>query len=360
MFAGMNDTARDFLTRLLETPSPSGFEAPGQRVWADYVRPIADTFESDSYGNAFAALNSPGAPKILIAGHADELGFMVGYINDDGFIYFKGIGGVDPALIRGQRVIVHGRGGPVQGVTGQLAIHLQKADDRKKVPDIEDMVIDIGARSRKEAEEVVGVGDAVTYAAGVHPLLGDRIAARGCDNRIGTWAAAEALRRIAARREDLQAGVVAASTIQEENGLYGATMAAYRVRPDVAIVIDVTHSTDTPQASKPKHGDIRLGKGPVLSVGSSNHPVVNQRLLAVAQKAGIPLQTEINPRRTGTDADAIFLQRGGIPTISIGLPNRYMHSPVEVIQLSDLDAIAELLAAFALDVKSGEMFRVEI
>jgi putative aminopeptidase FrvX len=356
----MNDPARAFLTRLLETPSPSGFEAAGQRVWADYVRPHADAFESDSYGNALATLNPAGSPKILISGHADELGFMVGYINDDGFLYFKGIGGVDPALIRGQRVIVHGRGGDVQGVTGQLAVHLQTADDRKKVPEIHEMVIDIGARSRKAAEEVVAVGDAVTYAAGVHTLLEDRIAARGCDNRIGTWAAAEALRRIAARRGELQACVVAASTIQEENGLYGATMAAYRVKPDVAIVIDVTHATDTPQATKSKHGDIRLGRGPVLSVGSSNHPVVNQRLRAVAEKAGIPLQTEINPRQTGTDADAIFLQRGGIPTVSIGLPNRYMHSPVEVIELADLDAIAELLAAFALDVKSGEAFRVEI
>jgi putative aminopeptidase FrvX len=356
----MIDSARAFLSRLLETPSPSGFEAAGQRVWADYVRPVSDEFESDSYGNALATLNPAGSPKILLTGHADELGFMIGYINDEGFIYFKGIGGVDPSLIRGQRVVIHGRGGPVHGVTGQLAIHLQAADDRKKVPEIHDMVIDIGARTRKEAESVVAVGDAITYAASTHPLLGDRIAARGCDNRIGTWAAAEALRRIAAQRSKLRACVVAASTIQEENGLYGATMAAYRVRPDVALVIDVTHATDTPQASRSKHGDIRLGGGPVLSIGSANHPVVNDRLRTVAKKAGIPLQFEINPRRTGTDADAIFLQRGGIPTASIGLPNRYMHSPVEVIQLSDLDALAELLAAFVLDIKGADLFRVKI
>ncbi len=356
----MTDPARDFLTRLLETPSPSGFEAAGQRVWAGHVRPVADTFESDSYGNAWATVNPAGSPKILLSGHADELGFMVGYINDDGFLYFKGIGGVDPALIRGQRVIVHGRGGPVAGVTGQLAIHLQPPDDRKKVPEIHDMTIDIGARSRAEAEAVVAVGDAITYSAGVLPLLGDRIAARGCDNRIGTWAAGEALRRVAARRDELQACVVAASMIQEENGLYGATMAAYRVRPDIALVVDVTHATDSPQASKPKHGDVRLGGGPVISIGSANHPVVNRRLRAVAEKAGIPVQTEINPRWTGTDADAIFLTRGGIPTTSIGLPNRYMHSPVEVIELADLDALADLLAAFVLDVKTGEEFRVEI
>lgn len=356
----ISDDARAFLFRLLETPSPSGFEAAGQRVWADYVRPFADAFESDSYGNALAILNPEGSPKILLSGHADELGFMIAYISDDGFLYFRGIGGVDPALIRGQRVIIHGHQGPIPGVTGQLAIHLQKPDDRKKVPDIEELVIDIGARSRAEAESVVAVGDPVTYAAGVQPLLGERIAARGCDNRIGTWAAAEALRRIATRRGELQACIVAASTIQEENGLYGATMAAYRVRPDAALVVDVTHATDTPQASKSKHGDVRLGGGPVLSIGSSNHPVINQRLRTVAGQAGITLQAEINPRYTGTDADAIFLTRGGIPTSTIGLPNRYMHSPVEVIELSDLDALAGLLTAFALDVKSGEEFRVAI
>jgi endoglucanase len=158
----------------------------------------------------------------------------------------------------------------------------------------------------------------------------------------------------------LKACVVAGSFIQEENGLYGATMAAYRVKPDAAIVMDVTHATDTPQASKAKHGDVRLGGGPVLSIGSANHPVINQRLRAVAAKAGIPLQAEINPRHTGTDADAIFLTRGGIPTSTVGLPNRYMHSPVEIIQLSDLDALAELLTAFVLDVQAGEEFRVTI
>jgi putative aminopeptidase FrvX len=165
---------------------------------------------------------------------------------------------------------------------------------------------------------------------------------------------------VAARRSELQACLIAASTIQEENGLYGATMTAYRVKPDVAIVVDVTHATDTPQASKAKHGDVRLGGGPTISIGSANHPVVNERLRRVAEQAGIPLQVEINPRRTGTDADAIFVTRGGIPTTSVGLPNRYMHSPVEIIELSDLDQIADLLAAFALDVKPGDTFGVEI
>jgi len=349
-----------FLKKLLETPSPSGFETRNQGVWADYVGGFADKVQSDAYGNAFATLKGKGGPTVLISGHVDELGFMVNYITDEGFIYFTGIGGVDRSLVRGQRVTVHGAGGPVPGVTGLLAIHLQEPDDRKKVPELHDMFIDIGARTRAEAEKLVSVGDPITYSADVLELSNGRIAARGCDNRIGVWAAAEALRLIAATKKPIAATTLAVSTIQEENGLFGATMVGYSLRPDVALVVDVTHGTDIPACAKTKFGDVRLGRGPVISVGSSNHPVVVERLRAVAKKAGIPIQLEANPRRTGTDADAIFLQRGGIPTVSLGLPNRYMHSPVEVIELSDLQALAELLAAFTASVKPGESFAVPV
>lgn len=356
----MREASLKFLQTLLETPSPSGFETKGQRVWLDYVSKFADEVETDSYGNCYAILNPKGATKVLLGGHGDELGFMVNYISEEGFVYFKGIGGVDNTLIRGQRVIIHGRKGPVAGVTGLLAIHLQEPDDRKKVPHIHEMYVDIGASSQKEAEAKIQVGDAITYSAGFLALNEKRIAARGCDNRIGTFAAAEGLRLAFENRKNLQACVVAVSTIQEENGLYGASMAGYRVKPDVALVVDVTHATDIPSCSKPKFGDVKLGKGPVLSFGSANHPVVNERLEKIAAKNKIAVQREINPRWTGTDADAIFLQHGGIPTTSIGLPNRYMHSPVEVIELSDLESIGSLLGAFALDLKSNEKFQVKI
>jgi len=356
----MRDESFDFLKKLLETPSPSGFETKGQRVWADYVGPVADKVRVDPYGNVYATLNLEAAPKILISGHADELGLMISYINDDGFLYFKGIGGVDRAMLRGQRVIIHGPHGPVPGVTGHLAIHMQEPDDRKKVPEFHEVFIDIGVKSRAEAAKLVRVGDPVTHDASVVRLAGDRIAARGCDNRIGTWAAAEALRLLGQKKDKLVASVVAVSTIQEENGLYGATMAGYRAQPNAALVVDVTHATDIPICSKPKHGDVKLGGGPVISLGSSNHPVLVERLRATAERAGIPLQYEANPRFTGTDADAIFLQHGGIPTVSIGLPNRYMHSSVEVIELGDLQAIAELLAAFCLEVKADDAFGVSI
>ncbi len=348
-----------FLENLINTPSPSGFETGAQRVWADYVKPCCREFSSDAYGNAFARLGDPSnKPHIALAGHIDELGFMVSHINDDGFLFVQGIGGIDRALFRGQRVRVHGRDGTLPGVTGSLAIHLQDPDDRKKVPELHEMYVDIGAGSKSEAEKFVRVGDAITYADGFERLANSRIAARGCDNRIGVWAAGEALRQLSAQPPAVC--VTAVSTVQEENGLYGATMAAYSLRPDVALVVDVTHGTDIPNCSKPKHGDVRLGKGPVISFGSSNHPLVVRRLLDVAAKGNIPVQAEANPRRTGTDADAFFLQRGGIPTASIGLPNRYMHSPVEVIDLDDLDALARLLAAFCRSVRPGESFHVEI
>jgi putative aminopeptidase FrvX len=360
MSSTINESSYVFLKELLETPSPSGFERGGQRVWSDFVAPHADAVESDPYGNVFATLNPEGSPRVLLAGHGDELGLMVTHINDEGFLFFKGIGGVDRGLLRGQRVVVAGRSGPVRGVVGHLAIHMQEPDDRKKTPEFHELFIDVGASGRDEAARLVRVGDPVTIEGGVWRLAGDRIAARGCDNRIGTWAAAEALRLLRGAGRACTAQVVAVSTVQEENGLYGATMVGYRLRPMVALVVDVTHATDIPACSKPKHGDIKMGSGPVISLGSSNHPVVCERLLAVAERKKIPCQVEANPRSTGTDADAIFLQRGGIPTVSLGLPNRYMHSPVEVIDLRDLEAMARLLAAFCESLERDEAFRVMI
>jgi len=356
----MRDGSFAFLKKLLETPGPSGFEARAQRVWTDYVKPYADEVESDAYGNVYATFNPEGSPKILISGHSDELGLMISYISDDGFLYFKGIGGVDRAMLRGRRVIVHGPAGPVPGVTGHLAIHMQEPDDRKKVPEFHEVFIDIGARSRSEAEKFVRIGDAVTKDVSVVKLANNRIAARACDNRIGTWSAAEALRLLATGENKSGACIVAVATIQEENGLYGATMSGYRVRPDIALVVDVTHATDIPICSKTKHGDVKLGQGPVISIGSSNHPLLVERFRTVSAEKKIPIQYEANPRHTGTDADAIFLQRGGIPTLSLGLPNRYMHSPVEVVDLGDLEAMAELIAAVCRDVQKDEGFAVKI
>lgn len=356
----MNDASLDFLRQLLDTPSPSGFETRGQRVWVDYVSRFADKVESDAYGNTFAFMNPAGGPKILVAGHGDELGLMISYIDSNGFLFFKGIGGVDRGLLRGQRVVVHGRKTASKGVIGHLAIHMQEPDDRKKVPEFHNLFIDIGVSTKEEAEALVRVGDPVTIDASPILLGNRRMAARACDNRIGTWAAAETLRLLSIETTDLHASLVAASTIQEENGLYGATMAAYRVKPDIALIVDVTHATDIPPCTATKHGSVKLGQGPVISLGSANHPVLCERLIDVAAREGIPVQLEANPRFTGTDADTVFLQRGGIPTVSIGLPNRYMHSPVEVIDLDDLEALPRLLAAFCREVTEDDKFSVVI
>src|SRR5450631_1635990 len=317
----MRSESLQFLTTLLNTPTPSSDEARGQSVWLDYVAPYADKVETDTYGNAMATLNPKGSPKIMVEGHADEIAFQIAYIDDDGFIYFSGVGGHDTALARGQRVHIHGRKGEVLGVIGALAIHMQ-GGKKQEVPELHELFIDIGAANRKEAEKRVAVGDLITYIVGWQQLHGDIYIARACDNRIGTFVAAEVLRLCAKSSKKLRASVVAASAIGEENGLYGAEMIGYSVKPDAALVVDVGQATDIPVTNKKRFGDVRLGKGPILSRGSVNHPVLVKRLEAVADKHDIAFQRGIDPRRSGTDADAIFLQRGGIATVAIGVPNR--------------------------------------
>lgn len=355
----MKDSSLSFLKALLNTVSVTGREHPAQRVWIDRVKPFADRVETDAYGNAFAWLNEKGSPRIMVTGHSDEIGFMVQHISDEGFLYFTGVGGVDPALVRGQRMHVQAKGGPVLGVTGSLAPHMQDREKGPEVPKIHDCFLDIGAKNKKEAESLVQVGDVITYVDGFEILRGDVAVARGCDNRIGIFAAAEVL-RLLSREKNLAPCVVAVSTVQEEIGLHGASMVGYSVRPDAALVADVGQATDIPIVSKNRFGDVRLGRGPVIGRGSANHPVLVERLETVAKKKKLPIQFSTDPRGTGTDADAIFLQRGGIPSVSLGLPNRYMHSPVEVIDLGDLEKLAELMAGFCLNVRRGETFKVKI
>src|SRR5271155_553639 len=257
----MRPESLEFLTKLLNTPTPSSEEHRGQRVWLDYVGPFADKVETDTYGNALAILNPEGSPKIMVEGHADEIAFQVSYIDDDGFIYFSGVGGHDPSLARGQRVHIHGRDGEVLGVIGALAIHMQ-GGKKQEYPELHELFIDIGAANRKEAEKRVAVGDLITYIVGWQKLNGEIYIARACDNRIGTFVAAEVLRLCSKAGKKLKAQVIAASAIGEENGLYGAEMIGYSVQPDAALVIDVAQATDLPITSKKKFGDARLGKGP--------------------------------------------------------------------------------------------------
>jgi putative aminopeptidase FrvX len=356
----MRDESLKFLKTLVNTPSPVGHEARGQRVWMDYAAQFADTTYSDSYGNCVAVLNQGGSPRLMLAGHADEIAMAVNYIDSDGFIYVRKMGGVDAAITKAQRVIIHTRNGPVKGVVGNVAPHLTKSDDNPKPPKIHDLFIDIGARNAKETGKLVQIGDPITLSDEFDMLRGDLAVARAFDNRIGTFAVAETLRLLGASKNKIKAEVCAVSNIQEEVGLLGARQIAYSLKPDVALVVDVTHATDYPTVSKTQHGNVKIGAGPAITHGGSNHPEVVSRIEQVAKTRKIPLQHEASSSTSGTDTDSIFWTRGGIPSALISLPDRYMHSPVEVVSLKDLEMIPELMAAFALSLKSREAFKVKI
>ena len=356
----MRDESVQFLERLVNTPSPSGHEARGQRVWLDYVKPYADETFSDAYGNTVAVLNKGGSPRLMVAAHADEISMTVNYINDQGFIYVRKVGGVDPAITKAQRVIIHSADGPVKGVVGNVAPHLAKMEGERKVPKMEDLFIDIGAKNRKEAQKLVRVGDPITLNCPFELLRGDLAIARAFDNRVGTFAVAETVRLLKEGKGKLNAEILAVSNIMEEVGLLGARQIAYTLKPDAALVVDVTHATDYPTVNQQQHGDVKIGHGPALTHGGCNHPEMVARLEKMAKEEKIDLQHEAMSNCSGTDTDVIFWTRGGIPSALISLPNRYMHSPVEVVSLKDLKQIPILMAAFARSLKKGEQFKVKI
>jgi putative aminopeptidase FrvX len=356
----MNKSSLEFLRTLVNTPSPTGHETRGQRVWLDYAKQFADETFSDAYGNCVAVLNKGGGPRIMLAAHADEIAMAVNYISDDGFIYVRRMGGIDAAITKAQRVVIHTKNGAVKGVVGNVAPHLTKQDGEPKLPKIHDLFIDIGVGSRKDAEAIVRIGDPITLADEFDILRGDLAVARAFDNRIGTFAVAETLRLLKESKVKLNCEVCAVSNVQEEVGLLGARQIAYSLHPDVALVVDVTHATDYPTVSKAQHGDIKVGKGPALTHGGCNHPEVVKRLEEVAARKKISLQHEAMSATSGTDTDVIFWTRGGIASALISLPNRYMHSPVEVVSLKDLEQIPQLMAAFVTSVKRGEKFKVKI
>ena len=356
----MRESSLNFLRTLVNTPSPVGHETRGQRVWLDYAKKFADETFSDAYGNCVAVLNKGGSPRIMLAGHADEIAMAVNYIDDNGYLYVRRMGGVDAAITKAQRVVIHTRKGPVKGVVGNVAPHLTRQEGDPKPPKIHDLFIDIGVGKRADAEKLVRIGDPITLVDEFDILRGDLAVARAFDNRIGTFAVAEALRLLTEAKSKLRAEVCAVSNVQEEVGLLGARQIAYSLKPDIALVVDVTHATDYPTVSKTQHGDTRIGAGPAITHGGCNHPDVVARIEAVAKAKKIPLQHEAMSSTSGTDTDVIFWTRGGIASALISLPNRYMHSPVEVVSLKDLELIPQLLAGFALSLKKGERFKVKI
>ena len=337
-----------FLASLLDAVGPSGFEVGAARLWREEAETFAADVKTDVSGNTLATVNPDGRPRVMLAGHIDEIGLQVTHVDDDGFLYVAGIGGWDPQVLVGQRVKILGPPGGVRGVVGRKAIHLQKAEERRKPSKISDLWVDVGIESRAEATALgLRVGDAMVVDAAMVSLAGDRIASRAIDNRIGAYVVLEALRLLADASP--MASAVAVATVQEEIGGGaggGARSSAFGLEPNVALVVDVTFSTDVPDIEKKELGEHRLGGGPVLSRGSAAHPVVFERLVEVAEAEGIPFTIQAAPRSTRTDADSIYLTRSGVPTGLVSVPNRYMHSPNEMVSLSDLESTARLLAAF--------------
>ena len=350
----MRKESLEFLKSLVNKPLPSGFERGAQEIWLKYAKNYADETMLDTYGNAIAILNPKGKPRFMIMGHCDAVGLIITYINDQGYIYFAQVGGIDPFTLIAQRVEIHDPRGTVMGVIGRKAIHMIPPDDRTKAPKNEELWIDIGAKDKEDAEKVVAVGDYISIR-GTYEELRNNLAI-GCrfDNKVGTWSAIETLRLLENAKMD--ACIIAVSSVQEENTGVGATTAAYRMEPDLAVVVDVTHSTDSPGCSKERYGDVKMGKGPVIDLGPAIHPVVREGLINTAKKAKIDIQITADGGRTGTDADSIFKTRGGIPSAVVSPPNRYMHTTVEIINLVDLENIPKLLAEYAKTLKKNMKF----
>jgi endoglucanase len=342
------------LKKLLETPSPSGYERPVQDVVREYVRPFADEVRTDVHGNVIACKN-PGAPvRLMFAGHCDQIGLVVTYIDAEGFVYAQTIGGWDPQQLIGQRMTIWTKSGAVPAVIARKPIHLLTEDERKQVVKEKDLWLDIGVKDKAEAETLVQVGDPATLALSFQPMRNGLANSPAMDNKSGLWVVIEALRRAA--EKSLKCAVYAVSTVQEEIGLRGARTSAFGIDPHVGIAVDVTHATDCPTIEKKQQGDVKLGGGPVVFRGPNMNPAVTQRLIDLATAAEMPYQLSAIGRATPNDANNIQINRAGVATGLVAVPNRYMHSAVEMISLDDIDRAADLLAAFAASLTASDDF----
>jgi tetrahedral aminopeptidase len=355
----MEKSSLKFLTDLLETPSPSGFESQIQRVIKKYVSRFADEVSVDVHGNLRAVYNPTGSIRVMLAGHCDQIGMMVTHIDDAGYIYFGAIGGIDPAVLPGTRLRILTRGEEIDGIIGHKPVHLVSAEDRGKKVELKKLWIDIGAASGREAKQKVSVGDPIVYYPGVMRLGPNFLTSPGCDDRVGVFVVMEALRLVSEKVKNKKTFPVAlfgVSTVQEEIGLRGARTSAFDIDPHVGIAVDVTHASDNPAADAKEIGTIKLGEGPAISRGPNINQVLEGLLVSAAQKHKIKYQPLSAPSATGTDANAIQVSRAGVAAALIGLPNRYMHSQVEVVDLRDLENSAKLLAHTILDMKVKTSF----
>ncbi|MFQ5889587.1 MAG: M42 family metallopeptidase [Gemmatimonadota bacterium] len=353
----MDSRTREVLGRLLDARGPSGFETAAAAIWREEAEAFADETWRDVHGNSFAAINVGAAPRVMLAGHIDEIGLMVHHIDDDGYLYVKGVGGWDPQVLVGQRVELLGRDRTVLGVIGRRAVHLIPREDLEKAVKLKELWIDIGAKNGEEARELVAVGDVAVVRSDTVELTNGRLVARSIDDRVGAVVALEALRR--AKETGCTAHVVAVATTQEEIGYVaggGARTSTFALDPQVGIVIDVTHATDHPSVDRKEHGEVKLGGGPVLSRGAAVNGVVLGRLVEAAGEAGIAYQMQASPSMTGTDADAVRMSRAGVATGLVSIPDRYMHSPNQVVATEDVEEAADLIATFLANLSEEVSF----
>jgi len=351
----MDEHNLSFLKRLLDAPGPSGYEQAPARVWRTEAETFADEVWGDVLGNSFARLKSDGAPRVVIEGHIDEIGFLITHIDEQGYIWFDGIGGWDDVVVVGQRMRIAGRNGDARGVVGRKAAHLIRRDDKKDI-ELRDLWIDIGAKDRDDARQRVEVGDPIVVDANFISLTDDLCVSRSMDNRVGAFVALEAVRLLSQDRP--RADVYAMAPTQEETSFAGASTGSFQVAPLVAIAIDVTHATDYPEANKKSDGEVRLGGGPVLSRGASVNQKVFEGLRSAGERMGLDCPVQGSGRYSGTDADAMIRSGAGIATGIVSIPNRYMHSPNEVVSLNDLTNAARLIAEFVRTIDESSDFRL--
>lgn len=335
----------EFLTNYINNPSPVGFESAGQNLWLNYIRPHVDEYFTDPYGTAVGVINPNQPFKVVIEAHADEISWFVNYITNEGLIYLKRNGGVDHQIAPGQRVIIHGKNGPVPAVFGWPAIHTRiNTPEKEPVAKVENVFLDCGARNKKELEDLgVHVGNVVTYVDGFQELAYDYYVGRAFDNRIGGFMIAEVARLLKENKKRLPYTLYVVNAVQEEIGLRGAEMIARRLKPNIAIITDVTHDTSTPMINKVIEGETSCGKGPSLSYGPAVHNKLLQLVQDVAERKDIPVQLRVVSRSTGTDTDSFAYANDGCPSVLISIPLRYMHTTVEMLHRSDIEQTIKLM-----------------
>lgn len=355
----MNDQEKAFLFELLATPSPSGWEAPGQRVWANRMRELADSVHSDAYGNAWATIAGENGFTVMLEAHADEIGLIVKHISDEGFITMAPLGGSDRTIAGARRLRIFGDKGEVPGVIGNTAPHLRDTG-KDKIIEWKEHFVDVGASSAEEVAKLgIRVGHPAVLADQAEELPSGRMVGRAIDNRISGFLLTRVFAELKASGKTW-ASTVAVNAVQEEIGSFGVQMVTHRLFPSVALCFDVTHATDTPGINPKEHGEIVLGGGPTLTHGMSNHPLVVQRLIDLAMQHGIPIQHEAVSRSTRTDTDQIFVTREGVPSALVSIPLRYMHSPTELVDLRDVENAVKLVVAFVQSLRPGDTFFTKI